>query len=1013
MSSKDVKVRLLLEDKVSPELKKINKEVNNINSSFKKVGENGRALSKAIQQATQSAKALNNALKQTNALKNQVNQMKQYNTQIQKAVQNANKLNTTLKGINSNKNINVNTNYGSYQKVSGRKSSLARDVALNKALTTGIKNNERKLFKQFSKGTQSENLNAASNRAHNKHISDTVHNQGKYLVQRTKNKNLDKYNQSLKGDNLTLEETEDIIAAFAKADTFMRFPAFTKGLANYSHRTLKAKGVKDEEKYFAELLRDTGKSSISNVEHGYSALVEDLQNGELDISKFFSAKTVKALGATKAIGGAVGAAGLAAVSATLKTSFAVLAATVTTATKALSAFASSTAQSSDERTRTISRLGLASNNAEALYYRGLDEAIALGADSSAYTEVLAGLATRTSEAFTDANGVLNEDKMLKVASAMFSSGVVSGSSTQEIAASNLQLLQALGSGVLQGDEFRSLRENNPVLVQAIADYMGVSTSALKEMGSNGELTTDVIIAALEQTDIADTVKQMPMTFERFTTTLKGYKDKAFKPIYDDFGSIATFLANNLLTGTSGLHNGVSNAWANVKQGFNSALPNAYGAVHEVRDSFERMLTNQGNMKGIGSIYGELATQVTHILSAFSKIDFSESLGWIRDTISGWGSAFEKVTAGGGLKALMDLVSKIAATGGTIAEAVAPLLNLVIKLADSVIGTACETIINMVNTITDAAGNAGYHDISNDAQGTLSFIARSNAFSSMDERANAINANLEAIGLGGTAWKYEYNNADEIVGVIVKGVTEGWEQAFGEATSSATSSSTDSATSSATSSSTATGSATTLPSTVDVETVKEVYENSEEIQAELTAIAAVSGETLTTVDGMCSEISTMIGELVISASTWGYDFVNNLSAGIMSGYSTLIAAMDSIVAQLSRPEFSINHNDEKLRGQEKWGTHYVENLSNAIHNAIPVLSSAVGEVANTLAFDSDGKLDDNMVSTLRDFRSSDNNRSINNNMPVNITFGDVHQNADMNYISKQLELSLRNALASSL
>ena len=999
MSSKDVKVRLLLEDKVSPELKKINKEVNNINSSFKKVGENGRALSKAIQQATQSAKALNSALKQTNALKNQVNQMKQYNTQIQKAVQNANKLNTTLKGINSNKNINVNTNYGSSQKVSGSKSSLARSLAFNKALTTSIKYNEKRLLNQFSKSTQGENLNAAANRAYNKYFSDTVKDMGNALVLRKVKKNFQKYIQPLKGSNLTPEQAKARIISNAKTDVLMGLPGFiTKGLANYSHRTLKAKGITNEEKYFAELLRDTGVSSISNIEHGHLSLVKDLAEGKLDISKFFSARTVKVLSATKEIGGAVGAAGLAAVSTTLKTSFATLAATVATATKALSAFASSTAQSSDERTRTISRLGLVSNNAEALYDRGLDEAIALGADSSAYTEVLAGLATRTSEAFTDANGVLNEDKMMKVASAMFSSGVVSGSSTQEIAASNLQLLQALGSGVLQGDEFRSLRENNPVLVQAIADYMGVSTSALKEMGSNGELTTDVIIAALEQTDIADTVKKMPMTFERFTTTLKGYKDKAFKPIYEDFGSIATFLSNNLLTGTSGLHNGVSNAWANVKQGFNSALPNAYGAVHEVRDSFERMLTNQGNMKGIGSIYGELATQVTHILSAFSKIDFSESLGWIRDTISGWGSAFEKVTEGGGLKALMDLVSKLAATGGAIAEAIAPLLNLVIKLADSVIGTACETIINMVNAITDAAGNAGYHDISTDAQGTLSFIARSNAFSSMDERADAINANLEAIGFGGTAWKYEYNNKDEIVGVIVKGITEGWEQAFGEATSS----------------STTTGSATTPQYTVaEAETVKEVYDNSEEIQAELTAIAAVSGETLTTVDGMCSEISTMIGELVISASTWGYDFVNNLSAGIMSGYSTLIAAMDSIVAQLSRPEFSINHNDEKLRGQEKWGTHYVENLSNAIHNAIPVLSSAVGEVANTLAFDSDGKLDDNMVSTLRDFRSSDNNRSINNNMPVNITFGDVHQNADMNYISKQLELSLRNALSASL
>ena len=73
---------------------------------------------------------------------------------------------------------------------------------------------------------------------------------------------------------------------------------------------------------------------------------------------------------------------------------------------------------------------------------------------------------------------------------------VSGKSAEQGAAAIQQLGQALASGTLQGDELRSLRENAPRLAVALADGLGVATGALKEMGSQGQLTAEKVVKAL-------------------------------------------------------------------------------------------------------------------------------------------------------------------------------------------------------------------------------------------------------------------------------------------------------------------------------------------------------------------------------------------------------------------------------------------------------------------------------------------------------------------------------------
>nr|MCU0963532.1 tape measure protein [Burkholderiaceae bacterium] len=73
---------------------------------------------------------------------------------------------------------------------------------------------------------------------------------------------------------------------------------------------------------------------------------------------------------------------------------------------------------------------------------------------------------------------------------------VGGASAQEAASATLQFAQAMGSGRLQGDEFRSMAEASPRFLQALADGMGQPIEKLKEMGAEGKLTADVVGNAL-------------------------------------------------------------------------------------------------------------------------------------------------------------------------------------------------------------------------------------------------------------------------------------------------------------------------------------------------------------------------------------------------------------------------------------------------------------------------------------------------------------------------------------
>lgn len=120
---------------------------------------------------------------------------------------------------------------------------------------------------------------------------------------------------------------------------------------------------------------------------------------------------------------------------------------------------------------------------------------------------------------------------------------ISGASGASAQAALVQLQQALASGVLRGEELNSVLEQAPVIAQTIAKYLGVSMGELRELGSQGQLTADVIKNAIfdvaDKTDIK--FSQMPMTWSQVFTTFSNYGIKALNPLL----SALSWLANNI------------------------------------------------------------------------------------------------------------------------------------------------------------------------------------------------------------------------------------------------------------------------------------------------------------------------------------------------------------------------------------------------------------------------------------------------------------------------------------
>ena len=127
----------------------------------------------------------------------------------------------------------------------------------------------------------------------------------------------------------------------------------------------------------------------------------------------------------------------------------------------------------------------------------------------------------------------NQDSIVRFVELMNKSFQISGADTSERNAAMLQITQAIASNRLQGDEFRSILENAPMVMNALTKSLGVGHDSLKKMAKEGQITADVLIKAMFDagTKIEEMYKQLPMTWERHWAKIKNVGVLAFEPIH--------------------------------------------------------------------------------------------------------------------------------------------------------------------------------------------------------------------------------------------------------------------------------------------------------------------------------------------------------------------------------------------------------------------------------------------------------------------------------------------------
>ena len=121
--------------------------------------------------------------------------------------------------------------------------------------------------------------------------------------------------------------------------------------------------------------------------------------------------------------------------------------------------------------------------------------------------------------------------------------LASGTSAQAASSAFLQLSQALGSGRLQGDEFRSISEQIPGILTLVADEMGVTVGELKELGSEGKITSDILINSL--------AKGFELNKDRIQELLAESPAAKFKALRNEIDELKVSVGQQLLPAAQG------------------------------------------------------------------------------------------------------------------------------------------------------------------------------------------------------------------------------------------------------------------------------------------------------------------------------------------------------------------------------------------------------------------------------------------------------------------------------
>lgn len=199
---------------------------------------------------------------------------------------------------------------------------------------------------------------------------------------------------------------------------------------------------------------------------------------------------------------------------------------------------------SDELTQTTARLDLMNDSFNKINGTAnktpelVNMVYAAAQDARGSFNDMASVVARFGNNAKDAFG--SSEEVVAFANLVQKQMTIAGASTQEAANAELQLSQALGSGVLRGDELNSIFEQAPNLIQNIADYLNVPIGKIREMAADGELSADVVKAAVfaASDDINAKFASMPMTWGQIWTSFQNTAMIAFRPVLQRLNDLA-------------------------------------------------------------------------------------------------------------------------------------------------------------------------------------------------------------------------------------------------------------------------------------------------------------------------------------------------------------------------------------------------------------------------------------------------------------------------------------------
>ena len=201
----------------------------------------------------------------------------------------------------------------------------------------------------------------------------------------------------------------------------------------------------------------------------------------------------------------------------------------------------------DEMTQTTARLNLINDGLQTT--AELQDMIMASANRSraSYTtmaDVVAKLGMRAGKAFNNSN-----KEVIAFAETLNKMFVIAGASQEEMRSASLQLTQALGSGVLRGEELNAVFEASPNIIQAIADYMDVDIGKIRDLAAEGKITADIVKNAMFKAadEVNKQFENMPMTFGQAWAIIQNSLLETFLPLIQTIAKGAQWIADNWST----------------------------------------------------------------------------------------------------------------------------------------------------------------------------------------------------------------------------------------------------------------------------------------------------------------------------------------------------------------------------------------------------------------------------------------------------------------------------------